>query len=412
MIYAIIVFGLLISIHEFGHYYAAKKAGVLVQEFAIGMGPKLFKKYSNKTLYTLRLLPVGGYVVLAGEDEQDHLRPGQHIGLELDEQGLVKNIILTAENHPINLTVDSFDLKDDMFIKGYTNQNDEQLTSFQVSDDAEITFEDGSKMAVTPRKTWFKNAKLWQRFTINIAGAFMNFVLAAVLFSMLGFLMPAVSTNENVISAPFANSPAQNAGLKENDKIIAIDNQPTKNFSDIAKNIQNSKNIPDIVLTIDRNGQKIQKEITMEKVQSKGETRYMIGITPISRTDFNNRLTYGWRATINMTNQVLDAVKNLFSHTFSLNKLGGPVAIAKTTAAVSHQGLIALMSFTALISINLAIVNLLPIPGLDGGKIFLNIVEAIIRRPIPEKVEMVITATGVVFLVILFVAVTINDILR
>lgn len=410
MIYAIIVFGLLISVHEFGHYYAAKKAGVLVQEFAIGMGPKIFKKYSNKTLYTLRLLPVGGYVVLAGEDDTDYLKPGQHIGIQLDQNGLVKMISLTGDTYPTMLTIDSFDLKDDMFIKGYTNQD--ELVSYQVSDDAEIILEDRSIIAVAPRKSWFKTAKLWQRFIINISGAFMNFVLAAVLFSMLGFLMPSVTTNENVIATPFEHSVAQKAGLKEYDKIIAVDNHKTNSFQDISDAIAKSKTVPNVSITVDRNGHNFTKQVTMEKVESSGETRYMLGISPISRTDFMNRLTYGWRATITMTKQIIAAVKNLFSNTFSLNKLGGPVAIVKATATVSHQGILALMSFTALISINLAIVNLLPIPGLDGGKIFLNIVEAIIRKPIPQKVEVAVTAIGVVFLVILFVAVTINDILR
>jgi len=136
-----------------------------------------------------------------------------------------------------------------------------------------------------------------------------------------------------------------------------------------------------------------------------------IGVTPTTTKAFVPRVQYAFRATGQAMTQIFRAIQNLIQG-FSLNKLGGPVAIYKNTEQVSSYGFLAIVSFTALLSVNLGMMNLLPIPGLDGGKLLLNAVEAVVRRPLPERVETAVTLAGVAFLFVLMIAVTGNDIIR
>lgn len=408
----IIVFGILVIVHEFGHFYFAKKAGVRVREFAIGMGPKLFQTRRNGTTYTIRVLPVGGYVRMAGraEAEEETIRPGMTI-VVVQQDGVVTRLNLSDQTELVGgraLTVNRVDLVDDMFVEGYWADDDQTLVKLPVDHEASVIEADGTEVLVAPRDTHFESAKLWQRALINFAGPMNNFILTVVLFMGLAFAMPGVTTT--TLQDVAQNSPAATAGLKKGDTIEKIDGVKMSSWQKMQTTIQALPKEKTTV-TYERNGQSKTTKLTPKAVKNGGMLVGQIGVTPTTTKAFVPRVQYAFRATGQAMTQIFRAIQNLIQG-FSLNKLGGPVAIYKNTEQVSSYGFLAIVSFTALLSVNLGMMNLLPIPGLDGGKLLLNAVEAVVRRPLPERVETAVTLAGVAFLFVLMIAVTGNDIIR
>lgn len=408
----IIVFGILVIVHEFGHFYFAKKAGVRVREFAIGMGPKLFQTRRNGTTYTIRVLPVGGYVRMAGraEAEEETIRPGMTI-VVVQQDGVVTRLNLSDQTELVGgraLTVNRVDLVDDMFVEGYWADDDQTLVKLPVDHEASVIEADGTEVLVAPRDTHFESAKLWQRALINFAGPMNNFILTVVLFMGLAFAMPGVTTT--TLQDVAQNSPAATAGLKKGDTIEKINGVKMASWQKMQTTIQALPKEKTTV-TYERNGQSKTTKLTPKAVKNGGMLVGQIGVTPTTTKAFVPRVQYAFRATGQAMTQIFRAIQNLIQG-FSLNKLGGPVAIYKNTEQVSSYGFLAIVSFTALLSVNLGMMNLLPIPGLDGGKLLLNAVEAVVRRPLPERVETAVTLAGVAFLFVLMIAVTGNDIIR
>lgn len=408
----IIVFGILVIVHEFGHFYFAKKAGIRVREFAIGMGPKLFQTRRNGTTYTIRVLPVGGYVRMAGraEAEEETIRPGMTI-VVVQQDGVVTRLNLSDQTELVGgraLTVNRVDLVDDMFVEGYWADDDQTLVKLPVDHEASVIEADGTEVLVAPRDTHFESAKLWQRALINFAGPMNNFILTVVLFMGLAFAMPGVTTT--TLQDVAQNSPAATAGLKKGDTIEKINGVKMSSWQKMQTTIQALPKEKTTV-TYERNGQSKTTKLTPKAVKNGGMLVGQIGVTPTTTKAFVPRVQYAFRATGQAMTQIFRAIQNLIQG-FSLNKLGGPVAIYKNTEQVSSYGFLAIVSFTALLSVNLGMMNLLPIPGLDGGKLLLNAVEAVVRRPLPERVETAVTLAGVAFLFVLMIAVTGNDIIR
>ena len=407
----IIVFGVIVIVHEFGHFYFAKKSGVRVREFAIGMGPKLLQTQRNGTTYTWRILPVGGYVRMAGraDTEEETIQPGMSITVVLTD-GMVTRINLSDEEELVGgrtITVNQVDLVDDMVIEGYWPE-DGELVRLPVDHDASVVEADGTVVLVAPRDTHIESAKLWQRAVINFAGPMNNFLLTLILFIGLAFTLPGVSTT--TVNHVAKDSPAAMVGIKSNDTITEINGKKVNSWQGMQNKIQT---LPDkkVSLTFERHGQTKHTTLTPKGVKNGGMKIGQIGVTSKQTTALGARLRYGFQATAQSMTQIFRAIKNLVQG-FSLNKLGGPVAIYKNTSEVSTMGVLAIVSFMAWLSVNLGMMNLLPIPGLDGGKLLLNAVEAIIRRPVPEKAELAVTLVGVGLLFILMIAVTGNDILR
>lgn len=411
MITFILVFGLIVVVHEFGHFFMAKQAGVRVREFAVGMGPKLFQKQHNGTTYTVRVLPLGGYVRLASQrDDQESLQAGMTVTLAV-ENGVVTKINASQDSDLFigqTLIVNRFDLIDEMYIEGYQDLDTEVLTRYAVDHDATIVEADGTAVLVAPRDTLVESAKLWQRALINIAGSFNNLLLTIVLFIGVAFAIPGVTTTSVDTVAP--HSPAATAGLQSGDQLTSVNGQEMHNWPDIQRAIQGSAD-KELRLGVMRENAEQTVKLTPKSITVQETKIGQIGITTALDTSIKARLQYAVTSTVSSVTQIWQAILNMTQH-FSLDKLGGPVAIYKTTETASGFGFIGLIAFVAMLSINLGMMNLLPIPGLDGGKLLLNLVEAIIRRPVPEKVETVVTLIGVGMLVFLMLAVTGNDILR
>src|SRR5699024_1419016 len=187
----ILMFGLLVFVHEFGHLIFAKRAGMLVREFAIGMGPKVFSFHKNETDYTIRILPIGGYVRDAGEDpEIIELRPGHHIGLEFNDEGKVTQIIVNNKSKHPNarvIEVESVDLDHQLLIEGYELDNYDEKLSFAVDEKAMFIM-DEQETQIAPYDRQFASKSVGKRTMQLFAGPMMNLILAALLFMLLGVI--------------------------------------------------------------------------------------------------------------------------------------------------------------------------------------------------------------------------------
>lgn len=415
----IFVFGLIVLVHEFGHFIFAKRGGILVREFSIGMGPKLFYHRHNGTTYTIRLLPIGGYVRMAGEGEEEgELSPGMHLSLVIDENGIVTKINPTKKvqlPNSIPIELIAYDLEDKLFIKGYENGDESEEKIFPVSHDATIIEEDGIETQIAPRDVQFQSASLGRRMMTNFAGPMNNFILAAVLFILVAFMQGGkyVEDPSNAIGGVIQNSVADKAGIKPGDKIIQVNSNDTPKFTDISAEISsNAGKKVSLVLENDKNEKR-----TLEVVPEKSEQNPSVGMIGIQMSNkfmplsFFGKIQYGVTQMIAKSLTIFKALGDLITG-FSINKLGGPVMIFKLSESVSKSGIIAILSFTAMLSVNLGIMNLIPLPGLDGGKLMLNLYEGVRGKPLSQEKEVMITMAGVVILVVLMVAVTWNDIQR
>lgn len=412
----IIIFSVVVVIHEFGHYFFAKRAGILVREFAIGMGPKLFAHQGKDgTTYTIRMLPLGGYVQMAGwgEDETE-LTPGMPISLVQDKDGKVIKINTSKKvqlPHAIPMEVVDFDLEEKLTIAGYINGNEQEKVAYAVDHDATIIHEDGVEVRIAPKDVQFQSAKLWQRMLTNFAGPMNNFILAFVLFTGLVFAQGGVQdVNTTSISGIQNGSPAAEAGLKDGDEILAVNGKTVSNWQELSSEIQN---YPDtkIPLEVKRGSDTLTIEATPEGKYAEGEKVGFMGISPGLKTSLGDKLLGGLKLTFNNALLIFRAVGNLIVQP-DLDKLGGPVAIFQLSSQAASQGVASVVMMMAAISINLGIFNLLPIPGLDGGKLVLNILEGIRGKPISQEKEGIITLIGFGFLMLLMVLVTWNDIQR
>lgn len=412
----ILVFGILVLVHEYGHYYFAKRAGILVREFSIGMGPKIWWKRKNGTTYTVRILPVGGYVRLAGNDDEDEeeLRPGTPVTLQLNDQDEVVTINASGKStlfQGIPLQLVASDLTNGLWIKGYVNGDEDNLKQYPVNHDAVVIEHDGTAVQIAPRDVQFRSASLPARMMTNFAGPMNNFILSLIVFIILGFTLAGVPTNSNQVGKVNSGSVAAQAGLKAGDQITRVNSTQVKNWTDLSANLSDKPG-QRVRVTYVRNNH--QKTVTLvPKTVKQGKQKVgQIGIIEQERTGFKDRLLFGWQQFVQAGTLIFAVLGHMFTHGFSLNDLGGPVAIYAGTSQATALGFNGVLNFLALLSINLGIVNLLPIPALDGGKLLLNIIEAVIRRPIPEKAEGIVTMIGFMILLILMILVTWNDIQR
>lgn len=412
----IIVFSVIVIIHEFGHYFFAKRAGILVREFAIGMGPKIWgHQGKDGTTFTLRALPIGGYVRMAGNGEDEvELTPGMPIGLVLDEKGKVTQINTSSKVQLVNafpFELAEFDLEDKLFVSGYQNGDESQLVTYDVLHDATIIESDGVEVRIAPRDVQFQSAKLWQRMLTNFAGPMNNFLLAIVLFIVITFIQGGVAiTNTNKIGAISENSRAQTAKLKEGDAIQSIDGQKISSWDDLTAAITGSKKSV-LNFTVKRENETFTTQVKPEKEEVDGQKVVRIGVQVPMDTSFLGKFTGGIKQAANSSVQLLRALGNLIAKP-DINKLGGPVAMFQMSSEAAKQGPLTVMVLMAVISMNLGVMNLLPIPALDGGKIVLNVIEGLRGKPLSQEKEGILTLIGFGFLLLLMVLVTWNDIQR
>lgn len=325
----ILSFSILIIIHETGHFILAKLNGVKVEEFAIGMGPKIFGINGKETLYSLRAVPIGGYVKMLGED-----------GDSEDERA-------------------------------------------------------------------FSNKSPLRRLSIVSAGPIMNLLLAVVLFSFVsnlkGFLIP-------VVSDVVPQSPAMKAGIQVGDKITKVDNYKISTWDDFVTQISISKG-KTMNITVLRN--KEEKNMKVTPIKNNETNTYVVGIysTVVEKPSLFQSINYGLNEAGSTIKQTFKSLGMIFKGQASKDDVGGPVTILRVTYAVSKAGIMNLMLFSAFISIQLGIFNLLPFPALDGFWIFVSIYQIITRKQVNKDKIGFINTIGFALLLLLMVLITIKDVL-
>ena len=408
----ILVFGIIVVVHEFGHFYFAKKSGILVREFAIGMGPKIFAHIGKDgTAYTIRILPLGGYVRMAGwGDDTTEIKTGTPVSLTLTDDGKVKRINLSGkklDQTALPMQVTQFDFEDKLFIKGLVLEEEK---TFAVYHDATVVEADGTEVRIAPLDVQYQNATIWGKLITNFAGPMNNFILGIVVFWILIFMQGGVrdvDTNQFHIMPQGALA---KVGVPETAQITKIGSHEVSNWESLIQAVESEtkdKTAPTLDVTIVENGS--EKQVTVTPEESQG--RYLLGVQPGIKSDFVSMFVGGFTTAADSALRILSELKNLIFQP-DLNKLGGPVAIFKASSDAAKNGIENVLYFLAVISINIGIFNLIPIPALDGGKIVLNILEAIRRKPLKQEIETYVTLAGVVIMVVLMIAVTWNDIMR
>ena len=424
----ILIFFVVVTIHEFGHFIVAKKSGILCQEFAIGMGPKIFHKKIGETNFTIRLLPLGGYVKMPdnvfdfnNDVSMYDLKKGMNIRLKLDKEDKVEKIILDESNDmellPIHL--EDFDLTEKLFIRGFVGDESEY---FEVRKDACVVF-GGMEEQIAPLDRMFSSHSWGKKFWTLFAGPLMNFFLAAVIFIGLAFYTGVPVNNDDAKLGVVAdNSPAQTAGLRAGDTITEVNGQSISTWTGFVEKIKES-NGQELTLKVNRDGsiQEVKvtpkEEVTKNKKGEEVKT-YKVGIGKYQETKkgFVDSIKYGLQETLHYGTLIFTAIINLFvslfTGGFSLNQLGGPVAIYEMSSSAAKSGLVTTLQWTGILSVNLGLMNLIPIPVLDGGRIIFVIYEAIFKKPINKKAQYYMTITFGLLMVALMLAVTWNDIQR
>ena len=424
----ILIFFVVVTIHEFGHFIVAKKSGILCQEFAIGMGPKIFHKKIGETNFTIRLLPLGGYVKMPdnvfdfnNDVSMYDLKKGMNIRLKLDKEDKVEKIILDESNDmellPIHL--EDFDLTEKLFIRGFVGDESEY---FEVRKDACVVF-GGMEEQIAPLDRMFSSHSWGKKFWTLFAGPLMNFFLAAIIFIGLAFYTGVPVNNDDAKLGVVAdNSPAQTAGLKVGDTITEVNGQSISTWTGFVEKIKES-NGQELTLKVNRDGsiQEVKvtpkEEVTKNKKGEEVKT-YKVGIGKYQETKkgFVDSIKYGLQETLHYGTLIFTAIINLFvslfTGGFSLNQLGGPVAIYEMSSSAAKSGLVTTLQWTGILSVNLGLMNLIPIPVLDGGRIIFVIYEAIFKKPTNKNAQYYMTITFGLLMVALMLAVTWNDIQR
>ena len=379
----IILLGVLVTIHEFGHFIAARSVGIRVERFSVGVPPRLFSitsidggfllnifffklingklkwhpivskkikkgnRIGSNTEYVIALLPLGGYVKMAGM---------------IDE-----------------------------------------------SMDTNITYKSDE----------FQSKTLFQKIWVLSAGVIMNTILAIIVFSLLGFYNGIPKTNdEPIVFELQENMPAEKAGVLPGDRIISINSEGISTWSDMTKIIHSNPNNL-LSFKIKRGVDILDFDIKTSEyaVPSKSaiDTIGIIGIAPevyYEDISFMKAFSNGVSQTISSFGLIIYSIQMLGSGSASISDLGGPIMIAQLAGQTAEAGITPFLTFMALLSVNLAFLNILPIPGLDGGHIFIHLIEAILRRPLKIKTRIVIQQIGMALLLMLMVTVIMQDITR
>jgi regulator of sigma E protease len=341
LLWFVLILGVIVAIHEFGHFIFAKLANIYVYEFSLGFGKKIFgrKKKNAETEFCVRMIPLGGYVMIAGEDVEDKKIPK-------DRQMCNKNFI--------------------------------------------------------------------QRFLVLFAGPFNNFLLAFLILFVSALIYGAVSMKPYVgdVSVGY---PAYTAGVRSGDLLLELDGKKIKNWDQALIKLQTSTG-ETITFKLEKvNGEIVTYDITpMKVVDEAGNTSYKFGIATRYEKEygFGKSISYAFNKTGSLFGSMVDTLKYLFTGKVGVNQLSGPVGIYQVIDQQSRLGLESILYLIAYLSINVGLINLLPFPAFDGGRILFLIIEKVFKKPVSKKVENIIHTIGFALIMLLLIYVTFNDVLR
>lgn len=402
----VLVLSVLIFFHELGHLLMAKRAGILCREFAIGFGPRLFSFKIGETRYSIRLFPLGGYVRMAGEDpEVIEIQRGQRIGLQLNDNQAVTRLFVNPPDSQPSLagTVREIDLEKELYV--VVEDDERQELRFPVEPRA-VIHHGHEEVQIAPIDRQFTGKTIGQRFLTIFAGPAMNFLLAIFFFILAAWLY-GVPSDEPVVGGIEPGTPAEVYGLKEGDRIVAIDGEPVSDWEALVNKVSSSPGMP-LRLTIERQGSPLTLDVTPAQDNGRGK----LGIYPTTERTPDKVIPYGFAQSWFFTKATFQGFGMLITGAASFNDLAGPVGIFKMTGDMAAQGLGTLLIWTGLLSINLAVFNILPIPALDGGRLIFLAIEALRGKPIDPHKESMVHLIGFALLMLLMIAVTYNDVMR
>ena len=326
-ILAILLFCIMIFPHELGHFIAAKRMDVKVNEFSFGMGPAIWKRQKGETLYSIMLFPIGGFCAMEGEDEESE----------------------------------------------------------------------------EPRA--FTNKKPWQKIVILAAGSFMNVICAVIIMIIVTGILGFTTTTIDEVTA---GSPAAKAGIVQGDEIVEINDKKVESWGDVSQYIGEAGE-KSVTIEVSRDGN--AKTLVMQP-EYDDAGRYVVGIKCAISHSPLRAIAEGSKATWNMTVDMFDVLGQLFTGKLGTENLSGPVGMVQMVSETTQYGFWYYGFLTALICMNLAIMNMLPFPALDGGRIIFVLYTAITGKPVSQKVEGTIHFVGIILLFALMIYVTFNDITR
>ena len=373
---AIFVFGLLVLVHELGHFMVAKLTGMRVDEFAIGFGPKLWSRKYGETLYAIRAVPLGGFNRIAGMDYEIIERMGNEAEEKADDGG-----------------------RESGWRRYIPSVNRENVV--MVPDD------EGAG-----ERAYFRRP-IWARMLMVLAGSFMNFILPLfIFFGIFYFSGVATPSPEPVIGAVMAEKPAAMAGLRQGDRILTIDGSEVTKWEDISRSIQGAEGKP-FKLTYQRDGE--VRSATLIPEEEPDSKRVIIGITSsadIHQPGILEAAGLAAQKVFFVLMAMVGALIQLMLGSVGAEALSGPVGIVQMTGEVANQGILPLLNFTAFLSLNLGLINLLPVPALDGGHFVMLVLEGLRGKPLGPKAMYYIQAAGVTLLVSLMIFTTFNDLMK
>ncbi len=408
----IVVLSILVFVHELGHFLFAKRAGILVREFAIGFGPVVLSRRKGETLYAIRLLPLGGFVRMAGEDpEIVDISPETE--LFLDKTGdKVTDIWLKQPAHTkgelITGKMVKLDTEKELYVEIH-DQSDNNIR-YNLHREAFIHFDKSNEMQIAPFDRQFGSKTVSQKALTILAGPIFNIILTILLFAIYTSVTGIEA--KLPISEVTKSSPAEKAGLKPGDLIQSVNGHRVTTIDMLRVQLINSKGKP-VPFVIKRGNSELNLSIAPMK---KGDY-YIIGTT-FNENEMKRKATIGesisdgFRQTYNWSVVILDGFRKLVTGQISIKSLGGPVQMGDLTGKAADAGLIALLKWTSLLSLNLGIFNLLPIPALDGSRFLFILVELVRGRPINPKNESLVHFVGFAMLMMLMLFVTYNDIVK
>lgn len=407
----ILLFFVLVTIHEFGHFYFAKRAGILVREFAIGFGPKLFSYKKGETRYTLRLLPIGGYVRMAGEDpEIIEIKPGQTIAVKLNKQEQVAFLYLDQLEQRANVIqgeVVDIDLNKKLQVSLLV---DDEHVMFDIDKQAMMVTR-GAETQIAPYDRQFGSKTVGQRALAIFMGPVMNFLLAIVLFAVV-VMMQGIPSNIKLDQVNAA-TPAQTAGLQVGDVVTSVNGQQVGSDTvKLKQMIQESVDKP-MEWSVIRNSQSLSLQVTPQMDKAQGSVLVGVVLGSDKRTASVGEVFEGtWDQVSSWTVNIIDGFKKLVFGEVKMDDLGGPVRIVQITSDFASHGLSYYILWTAIFSLYLGLFNLLPFPALDGSRLVFLGIEAVRGKPIDPARESIVHFIGFAAMMLLMVVVTYNDIVR
>jgi regulator of sigma E protease len=435
---------LVVGVHELGHFLVAKSVGIKVLRFSIGFGKTLFSWHDKKgTEYVIAAIPLGGYVKML--DESEGAVSADELNATYNRQPFYKKMAVIAAGPFFNL-VFAFLIYWLLFVIGFVTiapvigkvaptsiaalaglqpqqeilQIDNKATRNWTTVVIDLLARAGEKNTLSMQTKDINKNETAATHTLNLSAWHLNELKPDPLDS-LG-IVPYEPVIPTIIGKIESGTPAAQSRLKIGDNIISIDGRPIKNWTDIHESIASHPNEM-VTFVVERNKEKISIPVTIGyKTHFFFQKIGFLGMSPtfdwpkeLLRTNKYgpiDALKYAWQDVAMFTNMNFIILKKMFTGKISLQSLGGPITIFQSAGAALNNGVLAFLSFLAFLSISIGIINIVPIPGLDGGHLLFQAIETIMRRPLPEKFLILFYRLGIIFLLLIMVQALANDILR